>query len=157
MITKYPASGTWSKVAAGGHYSCALSSAGIAYCWGGAWLGQLGGGSTTDRYVPTAVTAPQGVSVWEQISAGVFHTCAIAIGDGYCWGYNDKGQLGDGSNSNKNVPTALDASSGVTAWSQISAGGSSSCGIASDASAYCWGTWGGGLRECAPQNAMGPL
>ena len=139
-MTTFPSSGTWTKVAAGGSHACAISSAGAAYCHGGNWHGQLGDGGSTTRSVPTAVTIPQGVSSWGQVSAGVFHTCAVATGGGgFCWGYNAQGQLGVGDNTAYNVPKALHASSGVTAWSQISAGGSSSCGIAADTSAYCWG------------------
>ncbi len=39
------------------------------------------------------------------ITAGYYHTCAIAIGGGVkCWGYNEQGQLGIGSYEDQNWP-----------------------------------------------------
>jgi alpha-tubulin suppressor-like RCC1 family protein len=35
------------------------------------------------------------------------YTCAVANGSVGCWGLNNKGQLGNGSTANKNVPTAV--------------------------------------------------
>ena len=42
------------------------------------------------------------------ITAAASHTCAL-ISDGTvtCWGYNSQGQLGDGSNTDSNVPMAV--------------------------------------------------
>jgi hypothetical protein len=52
--------------------------------------GQLGDGTTTDRYVPTPVSSNE-VSSWLAISAGGGHTCGLAAGSdlngkAYCWG-----------------------------------------------------------------------
>ena len=50
--------------------------------------GQLGRNSVIDSLVPVAVTVPAGVSGWTAVSAGGYHSCAIATGSGglYCWG-----------------------------------------------------------------------
>jgi alpha-tubulin suppressor-like RCC1 family protein len=50
------------------------------------------------------------------VAAGGHHTCAIKSGALYCWGYNDYGQLGDGTTTHRNTPVAVtDMGSGVTA------------------------------------------
>ena len=85
-------------VTAGGYYTCAVAD-GKAYCWGYNDSGQLGDNSINDSPVPVAVDtsgALAGETV-TAISAGRSHTCAVADGKAYCWGYNGSGQLGDGS------------------------------------------------------------
>ena len=96
-------------ITAGTHHTCALISDGTVTCWGYNGAGQLGDGSTTDRNVPVAVTGGvlAGKTVTD-ITAGSGYTCAL-ISDGTvtCWGYNGDGQLGDGSNTARNVPVAV--------------------------------------------------
>ncbi|MGV9672036.1 protein kinase domain-containing protein [Gordonia sp. NPDC003504] len=79
-----------------------------------------------------AVAAPS----FTDISIGVFVSCAIRDREAYCWGQNDHGQLGDGTNSNRTTPTKV---VGITDVTDISASGSSVCAVASG-DAYCWGT-----------------
>jgi alpha-tubulin suppressor-like RCC1 family protein len=82
-------------VAAGADHSCALNSAGEAYCWGVNAHGQLGDGTTTERLTAVQViNAPPFVA----ITAGQEHTCARRQnGNSYCWGWNANGRLGLGS------------------------------------------------------------
>jgi alpha-tubulin suppressor-like RCC1 family protein len=48
---------------------------------------------------------PSGVS---SVALGDNHTCAIKMdGSLWCWGNNEYGQLGDGTNMNKNTPTYI--------------------------------------------------
>jgi alpha-tubulin suppressor-like RCC1 family protein len=75
------------------------------------------------------------------ISAGALHACALDSGKAYCWGFNDFGQLGDGSTAESLVPVAV-TTSGVragTTLTQISAGGEQACALDSAGAAYCWG------------------
>ena len=54
----------------------------------------------------------------------------------YCWGYGGSGQLGDGSNTDSNVPVLV---SGGLSWESISADSRHVCGVTTAATAYCWG------------------
>jgi alpha-tubulin suppressor-like RCC1 family protein len=54
----------------------------------------------------------------------------------YCWGFNGAGRLGDGTETDRNVPTAVD---GALIFSDISAGVLHTCGVTTDGDVYCWG------------------
>jgi alpha-tubulin suppressor-like RCC1 family protein len=64
FFTKIPSPilvpGTFSRVAGGlgGLHTCAVTSGGAAYCWGGNFDGQLGDGTTTRHSNPTPVLPP---------------------------------------------------------------------------------------------------
>src|SRR5439155_24488068 len=83
------------------------STTGAAYCWGFNSGGQLGDGTTTDRFSPTPVA---GGVTFAALSAGNNgaggHTCGVTTsGAAYCWGHNGNGQLGDGTTTDRLVPT----------------------------------------------------
>ncbi|MGI6443569.1 MAG: fibronectin type III domain-containing protein [Candidatus Dojkabacteria bacterium] len=144
-----PTGVTLVSISAGGFHTCGIGSDGKGYCWGYNYYGQLGNGSTTDSNVPAQVSSgaiPTGVTL-VSISAGYNHTCGIGSdGNGYCWGYNYDGQLGNGSDTDSNVPVQVSAGaipSGVTLVS-VSAGYYHTCGIGSDGKGYCWGNNGNG-------------
>jgi Regulator of chromosome condensation (RCC1) repeat len=69
---------------------------------------------------------------------GADHTCALlANGTVECWGYNDEGQLGNGTVTASNVPVAVNGLSGqVTA---MAVGGAFSCALLSGGTVECWG------------------
>jgi alpha-tubulin suppressor-like RCC1 family protein len=46
----------WAVVAAGSHFTCGISTAGAAFCWGVGEVGQLGTGSTTGAATPQPVS-----------------------------------------------------------------------------------------------------
>ena len=60
----------FTQISAGYGYTCALTAAGAAYCWGGG----PGGGAS-----PRLMTVPAGVT-FTQISVGAFYACAVAAG-----------------------------------------------------------------------------
>jgi alpha-tubulin suppressor-like RCC1 family protein len=137
---------TITAITAGEAHTCAVAD-GQAYCWGWNGYGQLGDDSTTNSQVPVAVNTT-GVLVDKAaaaISAGYAHSCAVAEGRAYCWGFNSSGQLGNASTTNSQVPVAVNAV-GVLAGktvTEISAGGLHTCAVA-DGRAYCWGENGDG-------------
>lgn len=83
-------------IGVGSLHSCAVSTNGVAYCWGYNEDGQLGRG-TKDTAVPEPVPAPVlGRVVFAgPIQGGGAHTCALGVdGKAYCWGRDFAGQAG---------------------------------------------------------------
>ncbi len=132
------------QVSAAGLYTCAVTNSGDAYCWGDNFTGQFGTGSIGGQS-----GSPQQVALTQvkQISAGgedgtasigtSAHTCAATTnGQGYCWGANEFGQLGIGSNGG---PQALPQKIDLAGVAAVSAGEVHSCAIANASRAYCWG------------------
>lgn len=123
---------------------CATDTAGIMYCWGGTYLGN---GSTSGSLVPVQITmngALSGKTV-TQMAMGNSFTCVLASDNKpYCWGANNRGQLGNGTTTYSYAPTAVTttgALSGKTLTS-ISAGNTWTCVTATDGRVYCWGQIG---------------
>src|SRR5207245_9038449 len=88
--------------------------------------GQLGNGTQVDSSVPvTVVNHSSGVAA---IAVGANHSCAVmSSGALQCWGYNQFGQLGNGSTTNATVPGSVSGlSSGVVA---VSGGDWHSCAL----------------------------
>mgnify|MGYP000864895738 CR=1 FL=1 len=141
---------TIKQISAGENHTCAIASDNRAYCWGSNKNGQLGNGSTADSRVPVAVNT-SGVLVGKtikEVTTGGFHTCALDTSSKmYCWGLNSSGRLGGGLTSIlSNVPVAVNMSGALAGKTikQMSTGYSSTCAIASDNRAYCWGSGNNG-------------
>ena len=156
-----------SAIATGKAHACAVSGsnssapgAGKLYCWGDNQYGQLGNGANVDSSVPVLVSdngAFVNASVLGVI-AGDNHTCAItaisSVNRLFCWGYNNKGQLGDNTTANKNVPTAVQGvfatggtdSAGANFYPWVTAGAEHTCSVsaANSNNIYCWGENGSG-------------
>lgn len=125
----------FTAVEAGGTHSCALTTAGKAYCWGHGANGQLGNGDVANSAVPVAVS---GARTFASISVGGFHSCAIHLhGRAYCWGNGEVGQLGYGSTPvTRSTPAIV---SGDRKFAVISAGEFHTCALTTAGRAYCWG------------------
>ena len=101
--------------------ACALTtepdSGNRLYCWGGnqsgaGGLGHNNGCDNTPAF--QAICSPQPVVMQtpglanqyiDSISAGVNRMCAITQGVSFCTGLNTHAQIGDGTTTNRNVPT----------------------------------------------------
>ena len=129
------------SISAGSDHTCAVTSTDAAQCWGANSNGQLGNETTVSSLVPVQVSGlTSGVA---DISAGYGHTCAVTLeGAAKCWGYNGRGQLGDGSTTQKATPIQVSGlSSGVKS---ISAGSDHTCAVSTAGAAKCWGSNGSG-------------
>jgi alpha-tubulin suppressor-like RCC1 family protein len=126
------------SVVAGGAHTCAFTSGGEIACWGMNERGALGDGSTVESPVPKGVVGlPSGVL---GITSGSLHTCAItASGGAACWGYNEMGQLGNGTTTDSHVPFEVEGlSAGVVG---VTGGYMHSCAITSSGAVKCWGAF----------------
>jgi alpha-tubulin suppressor-like RCC1 family protein len=137
-----PTGVAFTSISAESSNTCAISSIGRAYCWGENEYGQLGDGTTTNRLIPTAVRMPTRVT-FTSIITGSIHTCALStVKKAYCWGWNGDtnsgGQLGDGTNINRLIPTAVRMPLN-TSFAAVGVGNTHSCAISSTRNAYCWG------------------
>ena len=135
------------SLVSGAMHSCALSTAGAAYCWGSDAYGQLGRGAVGGR--ATAPTAVSGGLTFAKLFAGEYHTCGLtSTGEAHCWGRNISGQLGTGvAGAAVAAPTAV---TGGLSFRALSLGELHSCGIlagadgvrgttATPGTVYCWG------------------
>ena len=108
---------------------------GAVLCWGNNEAGQLGDGTTTNRFTPVAVRG-LGSGV-QAITAGVEHTCALLVSGGIkCWGNNAYGQLGDGSGSDHGTPVDVIHLGGPA--QQVHAAAHHTCAVVAGG-ALCWG------------------
>ncbi len=102
-----------SRVTAGLQHTCAIVG-GESYCWGQNLYGQTGDGvsATTNRSNPVRVSFPVGTKS-DQITAGNGFTCATVNGEPWCWGYNNRGQIGVGGTDpiTSNTPLVVDMTS----------------------------------------------
>jgi alpha-tubulin suppressor-like RCC1 family protein len=130
---------TFTSISVGGQHACGLATGGLAYCWGADSLGQLGDSRLVNSTTPIPVSGGGSTAVFASISAGFRHTCAVtATGTAFCWGSNERGQLGAGT-SGGFVDTPVQVLGGLQ-FASISAGGDHTCGVTSGGAAYCWGS-----------------
>jgi alpha-tubulin suppressor-like RCC1 family protein len=74
--------------------------------------------------------------VFTTISVGAFSCGITSDGDGWCWGINTFGQLGDESVRTSEVPVRV---AGGLKFLSISTSLRHTCGITTDRRAWCWG------------------
>jgi alpha-tubulin suppressor-like RCC1 family protein len=153
-------------VDAGAWHTCALLSDGSARCWGSNDFGQLGSGTTGPstcvnntaeigcslRPVPVL-----GLSRAKALSLGGYQSCAV-LEDGTvrCWGLNDYGELGIGTQTGPSTcrvdtyefacATTPVAVSDLTNVVAVAASDEEhACALLANGSARCWGLNGGQL------------
>ncbi|MFN9069131.1 MAG: RCC1 domain-containing protein, partial [Bdellovibrionales bacterium] len=93
--------------------------------------GGSGGGSGTSP--ESGLNLPKSA---KKVSGGNDFTCGLdTSGSVYCWGFNEKGQLGDGSTNFSTKPKKINLSGIVDIFS----GESHTCAIGANGSLWCWG------------------
>lgn len=132
-------------IASGNQAACTATTDNNIYCWGDNYHRYLGNGSSTSPYpLPSPVQKPAEMNGKEvtKLAMGYYTACAIASGDLYCWGKNEYGEIGDGTQSQRNTPvrtSVIGTTNGITVTDvSMSSLGHSICAIAGG-DTYCWG------------------
>ena len=77
------------------------------------------------------------------LAAGGYHNCAVLTDGSFaCWGHNDQGQLGDGTNADSAVPVWPSFFSSMSNIRRFGLGTSHSCALATSGKVACWGANG---------------
>ena len=144
----------FSKVAAGGSFTCGVTTGGAAQCWGFNGNGELGAGFIGTRPYPDNVLGlSSGVAA---ITAGTYHACALTTaGAVKCWGSNLYWETGSaGDTTPRYTPVDVPGlSSGALA---IAAGTNHTCAITSSNGVKCWGRADGGELGNGMATTAGP-
>jgi alpha-tubulin suppressor-like RCC1 family protein len=144
--------GTWKQVSAGSIHSLGIDINDKAWSWGSNSQGRLG---INDSDVTTVNTKGFPVAIdtqtprpqtYKQLSAGTSHSLSIASDDAaWAWGSNLSGRLGvsttDFTTYIAPSPVIIGGlNNAPQTYKQLSAGDSHSLGIASDDTAWAWGS-----------------
>jgi hypothetical protein len=151
---RFGAGASWVSVGARYHHTVALKSDGTLWAWGANYFGQLGDGTTgPDRSSPVQVGSENS---WSALAAGGAHTLALKTdGSLWAWGYNEYGQLGDGTTVNKNTPVQVGTAND---WVAVAAGGNHTIALKQDGSLWAWGRNGyGQLGDGTTANKPSPM
>jgi uncharacterized repeat protein (TIGR02543 family) len=137
------------SVSAGENHSLAVTTTGRVFSWGLNNYGQLGDGTSTNKGTPTMVVfnnLQNGESI-NSVSAGDRHSLAVTTnGRVSSWGWNAAGQLGDGTNTQRNLPIIITISGlqiGETILS-VNAGYVKSHAVTTNGRVFAWGFNGSG-------------
>jgi alpha-tubulin suppressor-like RCC1 family protein len=141
---------TWNVVSAGFYHALAVKTDGTLWAWGQntnmsitePW-GTLGIGISaydTNRSSPVQVGSETN---WATASTGrgEFSLAVTTDGELYAWGFNDLGQLGDGTVVSRSSPVQIGA---LTNWSQVSVGNNHALALKTDGTLWAWGGDGEG-------------
>ncbi len=133
------------SVSTGWGHTCALTSAGIARCWGLNNAGQLGSDSATERCqaepeLNPCSTAPlrvKGELRFTSLSLGVRASCGLVVsGAVYCWGDRAYGPPADTAVATWATPVAV---ADTPAFVSVAGDRAILCGVAGSGAAYCAG------------------
>ncbi len=129
-------------IVAGAEHTCAKVGTDPYYfsCWGSNSHGQCAEDPSVQDAFPSGRTIFEEVSL---IAAGRNHTCAVFSLGFYCWGDNQRGQLGT-----NDVQALYAPGTPVHNWTSdttvLTAGGDATCAADGFGKAFCWGDNFGG-------------
>lgn len=124
-------------VVLGLNHTCARTTDGALWCWGGGGFGQIGDGTTDGPKLSPVQITTLGTSV-VRMAAGDYHTCAGKLdGSLWCWGDNTFREIGDGTAMTPK-PSPVEVTALQTSI-DLAAGDFHTCAIKSNGSLWCWG------------------
>ena len=122
------------------YHSCASRADGSVWCWGDNYDGQLG--FQTWKMPVSAPNQVPGISGVVAVWTAFHHSCGLkADGTVWCWGLNDRGQVGPGLGHQHLPPTEIPDLAGVVAGAGRS---DTNCILTAWGSVECWGENGYG-------------
>jgi alpha-tubulin suppressor-like RCC1 family protein len=144
------------SVSVGRFHACSLDMKGRAWCFGANIRGELGSPSTETcsrriygpyacRAVPDTVygglrfqsISAGGGTLSSSDSAPISHTCGVTVQQEiFCWGDNQYGQLGNGTQASAAVPAKV---SSDLKFRSVTAGYLYTCAVTVSGAGYCWG------------------
>lgn len=129
------------NVTAGAYHSCAQDFDNNTWCWGDNRNSQLGNGATSGN--PTNPTPTKVVTdkTFISVAPGYHHTCGIDTNnDVWCWGGNERGQLGNPTHSGtQNMTPTPTKIVGDIKLVSLAASHDHTCGLDTAGAAWCWG------------------
>ncbi len=126
----------WSNVACGYGNTNAIKTDGTLWTWGYNAYGQLGDNTIINKSSPIQ-TISLGTN-WLSVSGGRGHIAALKTdGTLWTWGYNNFGQLGDNTTTNKSSPVQTIAYG--TDWASVTCGEYHTAAVKTDGTLWLWG------------------
>jgi alpha-tubulin suppressor-like RCC1 family protein len=129
-----PGGATVTTLSVGATHNCVRLTDARVWCWGGNTHGQLGDGGTVSMHRATEVPMFRAADGRGTLSVGAQQTCALAMDQVWCWGYNGDASLalavGD-----RHTPTPLMVMGATT----VSTGARTSCAVLTGGQLRCWG------------------
>jgi len=134
------------SISAGGSFSSAITSEGRVFMWGNNHRGQLGVGSTINKYSPEDITSNFDLlpnETIESIDLGGEHSSALtSYNRVFAWGCNYFGTVGDGTTIDRYLPkeiTSVFSLGENEIITNIILGGSHSLALTSEDRIFTWG------------------
>ena len=131
-------------IVTGCQHTCALHADKTLWCWGRNASGNLGHPGVQEAPSPVQVVTDTGEPFTdvETVAAGCAYTCAVRRDDTvWCWGQNNTGQIGDGTELGRDTPVQVlspEGQAGFTATA-LAGGGFHTCARRADGTVWCWG------------------
>ncbi|MCL2015953.1 MAG: stalk domain-containing protein [Defluviitaleaceae bacterium] len=144
-------------VLAGARHTLAIDFDGSLYGWGSNGAGQLGDGSTTDRHNPIFIMNNV-IAIGANNNARTGHdrmgNSLAVTSDGtlYSWGWNNFGNVGDGTTTNRHRPVPI-----MTHVAAVSAGSSAGAAVRTDGTLWTWGENEGNIGDGTTINRHSPV
>ncbi|SFD32563.1 dockerin type I domain-containing protein [Ruminococcus albus] len=137
------------QVAFGTDHSACITEDGCLYTLGNNESGQLGDGTTENKYKPVKI-----MNNVSQVSLGTnYSACITKEGNLYTWGWNYHGQLGDGTDENRITPVKI-----MDNVVQVCLGNQYSACITKYGSLYMWGmNYYGQLGDGSIEDKFSPI
>jgi alpha-tubulin suppressor-like RCC1 family protein len=117
--------------------NCAVLSTGHMKCWGEGGDGQLGNGTTANSDVPVAALGITDAKAAASDGDGGSFCAVLSTGHMKCWGFNNYGQLGNGTATGSSVPVSV--SNITTAAAVVGGTEYGFCALLSTSHVDCWG------------------